>query len=168
MPSCITSQPFLRSREFAIDVRGFTEGIPLERFRSKRRGFAPYVKGQLTQVAKDFYDLNLEIEVVEVKELKRLNQINTIFALRFDNRGYVQEIRNQLMSQKAVSRLPHVRGGVVLSLFPFSVIFNKDLQIVDVGIKLKEILGSAVMLDAPVSNFFVIRRPRMDWDWDSV
>ncbi|CAG0884510.1 unnamed protein product [Darwinula stevensoni] len=137
-------------------------------YKSKRRGFAPYVMGQLTQVAKDFYEINLEIEVVEVKELKRLNQINTIFALRFDNRGYVQEIRNQLMSQKAVSRLPHVRGSVVLSLFPFSVVFNKDLQIVDVGIKLKEILGSAIMLDAPVSNFFVIRRPRMDWDWDSL
>ena len=54
--------------------------------RSKRKGFVHYVMGQITQVAKIFYDTNLEIELISEEESMDLTHV--VMKLHFQNTAY--------------------------------------------------------------------------------
>ena len=55
-------------------------------YRSKRVGFTYYVIGQLRQCGRKFYDVNVEIEVLEVNRLAK--GIHIVYSLKFDNSVY--------------------------------------------------------------------------------
>lgn len=60
-------------------------------YRSGRQGFTQYVMGQLQQIAKDFYNLKLNVKVVE-KASSASGSRNTVivtYRLDFDNTEYV-------------------------------------------------------------------------------
>ncbi len=51
--------------------------------RSKRKGFVYYVMGQITQVAKQFYNTSMEIELVSEEE--SMDSTHIVMKLYFDN-----------------------------------------------------------------------------------
>ena len=54
--------------------------------RSKRKGFLYYVMGQITQVAKLFYETHLEIEIISEEESMDLTHV--VMKLHFPNIAY--------------------------------------------------------------------------------
>lgn len=71
-------------------------------YRSSRSGFSKYLMGQLYEIAKTIYDLNLKIKVLESEndvpgsgssssENSDLKQVLVKYRLDFDNKEYVSE-----------------------------------------------------------------------------
>lgn len=70
-------------------------------YRSGRTGFRPYLTGQLIEIAKEFYNLPLDVKVIDsqndvaggivgpVNLHGGLNEVIVKYRLSFDNREYV-------------------------------------------------------------------------------
>lgn len=78
------SYPKLRSPSFLV-LHEDCDGCTLL-YQSKRQGFKHYVIGQLQQIAKRFYSVNVNISVIEEDFVDR--QCNVKFRLDFDNSAY--------------------------------------------------------------------------------
>ena len=66
--------------------------------------------------------------------------------------------------------LPPVSFSVLLRLFPFGVVMNKDMRILGVGGKLLQAWGnSSSLLDKHVMEVFRLRRPKgISFNWGNV
>ncbi|KAL3278569.1 hypothetical protein HHI36_016115 [Cryptolaemus montrouzieri] len=68
-------------------------------YRSGRHGFTQYVMGQLQQISRDFYNLDLKVKVLEKASSASGSKKNLIvtYRLDFDNKSYVGEYINSLI-----------------------------------------------------------------------
>lgn len=59
---------------------------------------------------------------------------------------------------------------LLLELFPFCIVLNKDMNIIDVGLKFRETwCGKESIYDKPISNYFRLRRPKgISFTWKNV
>jgi len=78
------SYPRLRSPAFLVLKEDINGCVLL--YQSKRLGFKHYVIGQLQQIAKRFYSVNIDITVMDETIVE--SQCNVRFRLDFDNRAY--------------------------------------------------------------------------------
>ncbi|CAG0923220.1 unnamed protein product [Notodromas monacha] len=140
--------------------------LGIKKRRSKRPGFSTYVMGQLSQVGSDFYDMDLDIEIKEMSSSSDQTLTSathtTVFSLRFENTAFVENLQQQLMREKAVGKMPAVKSGLFLNLFPFCVIFDRDMIIIDAGIKLVELIGTDDFVGNKFGRYLTIRRPKME------
>jgi hypothetical protein len=112
-------------------------------------------------VASDFYDLNLDIEMVETTSDPKLGTHTIIFALRFENTAFVTNLQDQLMREKAVAKMPAVTSALFFSLFPFCVVFNQDMVVVNAGVKLKALVDADDFVGQNFERYLTIRRPKI-------
>ena len=91
-------------------------------YRSKRRGFQHYVRGQIRAIAKQLYGtaINIKLDKSEVV----FDTIITSYILEFDNRPY-QEYMEKITLRNDTS-LP-IRAAAIFDMFPFSILFNVRL-----------------------------------------
>lgn len=156
-------------------------------YRSGRQGFTQYVMGQLQQIAKDFYNLKLNVKVVE-KASSASGSRNTVivtYRLDFDNSEYVsgQPLNSQAASVALQMRdrqrkeshllsrqLSPFPCSLLLELFPFGIIINHKMQIMGGGEKLCEVWkGQGSFLGDPVTRYFQLRRPKgITFNWKNV
>ncbi|XP_044761519.1 soluble guanylate cyclase 89Da-like [Coccinella septempunctata] len=131
-------------------------------YRSGRHGFTQYVMGQLQQISKDFYDLHLDVKVLEKASSASGSKKNLIvtYRLDFDNRNYMLH-KTQRQSRRGDGLLSPVPCSLLLDLFPFGIIFDTEMKIIGGGKKLVEVWRSASsFLNQPVTKFFKLRRPK--------
>ena len=128
-----------------------------------------YIIGILHQVASSFYQIDLKVE-----ELSTPNQLpdddgfyEFNYHLRFDNRRY--------MMTKAVSAngnidpdLNHLSSSILTRLFPFSLTFGQDLQIVECGVQLRRMFPTETKTCADLTNFVRLRLPKLRLTWENV
>lgn len=145
------------------------------------------VAGQLDQIANEVYATKLKIRVLQ-EELnstavpaqptasssaaKAAGPQNVLvkYRLDFDNSAFV----DQYAAVQTFDRLqlPSIPVGVLLRLFPFGVIIDRDIRIMDAGEKLLSIWGAATADEVrghAVVEHFVLRRPRdIPFTWTNV
>ncbi|RZC39378.1 soluble guanylate cyclase 89Db-like [Asbolus verrucosus] len=137
-------------------------------YRSNRQGFTQYVMGQLLQIAKDFYNLKLQVRVLD-KACSAAGAKSTVivtYRLDFDNKPYMQ-YKAKKSSYNEFIRLSPFPCSLLLELFPFGIILNPNMNIMGVGEKLAEIwCGKDSFLNKPISSFFKLRRPKgISFSW---
>jgi guanylate cyclase len=163
------SYPKLKPPSFFVEKES-TEGLTLH-YRSKRKGYMSYVKGQLRQVGKVFY--NLDVEVKLISEAIESDLTHVVFDLKFKNTQYKQlnstlSLGNQAKSTSArpsTFNLP-VRSDVFFELFPFHVVFNRSMNVVSIGTGLAQALKNVE--GENMRDLFNLNRPLIPLLWDNV
>ncbi|KAJ8682238.1 hypothetical protein QAD02_018030 [Eretmocerus hayati] len=138
-------------------------------YRSTRQGFTHYFMGQLFQIAEELYETKLDIRVLESSNsIPGTRSVMVKFRIDFDNREYIA--RNSKMKTPVGQELPPVSCSMLLRLFPFGVVINKDMCILGVGGKLLQAWGdSSSILRKPVMEIFKLRRPKgISFTWGNV
>ncbi|BFZ05038.1 hypothetical protein BsWGS_08077 [Bradybaena similaris] len=131
-------------------------------YRSMRTGFTYYVMGQLMQCAKMFYNVNVEITVLE--EIITDMGCHVTFRLNFDNRGYTPP-GGKGSSSIHLASYPEVKSETFFKLFPFCLVFNSKMKIIGCGGSLANLLQSEELLGSNVTDMLSLRRPLVDFTW---
>ncbi|XP_028046531.1 soluble guanylate cyclase 89Da isoform X3 [Monomorium pharaonis] len=143
------------------------EGVVLV-YRSTRRGFTHYLMGQLFQIAKDLYNTELDIKVLEsLHNIPGSRSVMIKFRINFDNHEYIA--KNNRMTPLDLE-LPPISCTFFLRLFPFGVVMNKDMRILGAGDKLLQAWGGTTsILNRHVIEIFKLRRPKgISFTWGNV
>ncbi|XP_018377678.1 PREDICTED: soluble guanylate cyclase 89Da-like [Trachymyrmex cornetzi] len=138
-------------------------------YRSTRQGFTHYLMGQLFQIAKDLYNTELDIKVLESSNnIPGSRSVMVKFRINFNNQQYIA--KNNRMNTPLGRELPPISCTFFLRLFPFGVIMNKDMRILGVGDKLLQAWGGTTsILNRHVSEIFKLRRPKgIPFTWGNV
>ncbi|XP_074660375.1 soluble guanylate cyclase 88E-like [Tubulanus polymorphus] len=153
------SYPKLKPPSFFC-VNESKTGLTLH-YRSRRRNFIHYVKGQIRQVAKSVYDTEVEIEIVS--EFVQESMINVILRLHFTNHAY--KTAAQLQAERLVDALP-VPSDVFFEVFPFNLVFNRGMTVRYIGDGLKAVMPE--LLGHAINQIFDLTRPLVGFSWESV
>ncbi|XP_032674743.1 soluble guanylate cyclase 89Db-like isoform X4 [Odontomachus brunneus] len=138
-------------------------------YRSTRQGFTHYLMGQLFQIAKDLYDTELNIRVLETSNnIPGSRNVMVKFRIDFDNCQYIA--KNNRMKTPLGRELPPISCTFFLRLFPFGVVMNKEMRILGAGDKLLQAWGGTTsILSKHVTEVFKLRRPKgISFTWGNV
>ncbi|XP_076621621.1 soluble guanylate cyclase 89Db [Colletes latitarsis] len=138
-------------------------------YRSTRQGFTHYLMGQLFHIAKELYETDLNISVLESStNIPGTRSVMVKFRIDFDNREYIA--KNNRMKTPLGRELAPVSCTFLLRLFPFGVVINKDMRLLGVGDKLLQAWGgSSSILNKHVTEVFKLRRPKgISFSWGNV
>ncbi|XP_058062211.1 soluble guanylate cyclase 89Db-like [Anopheles bellator] len=156
-------------------------------YRSTRSGFSKYLRGQLLEIAKQLYGMDVSIKVLEsqndnpggtsgpISIQGGLKTVIVKYRLDFDNRDYMER-RVHIKAHPSQLQLPTVDSMVLLNLFPFALILNEEMKITAVGEKLIEswMLNNAnrspiELIGAKVTEHFKLRRPSgITFTWENI
>ncbi|KAG1663194.1 Soluble guanylate cyclase 88E [Nymphon striatum] len=134
------------------------KGLTLH-YRSKRRGFVWYVVGQIKEVGKHFYDIDIDVDVL-TQEIQN-DTLHVKFQLNFNNTAF--EGRS-LKSKNLV--LKPVTASVLIKMFPFCIVFGNDLVINSLGSSLNRLVPSAI--GKRINNAFDLKRPLILLTWTNI
>ncbi|XP_059085303.1 soluble guanylate cyclase 88E-like [Tigriopus californicus] len=147
----------MRAPSFFVD-REHEKGLTLY-YRSKRRGFSYYVLGQMKQLAKVYFNIDLKIKIQRQEVI--FDTISVSYLLEFDNSAFVVNQQNMTLRQEA--SLP-IRAHVIFEIFPFSILLSESLVITLVGTSLRQIIPDCIGM--PLSNCFTLVRPLVEFNAD--
>ncbi|KAJ9590995.1 hypothetical protein L9F63_027796, partial [Diploptera punctata] len=117
---------------------------------------------QLYQIAEELYNTKLAIKVLEeANTIPGAKKVLVKFRLDFDNRDFVFSRSEKRTSLERLS-LPAVPCSVLMTLFPFGIVFGEDMRILAAGEKLLQICGTCpeALLGQIITDYFKLRRPR--------
>ncbi|XP_035673582.1 soluble guanylate cyclase 88E-like isoform X3 [Branchiostoma floridae] len=155
------SYPKLQPPSFFCEEES-SMGLTLH-YRSRRRGFVHYVKGQLRQVGFLFYQTEINVEVLkETDHAEGLTHV--VFRLHFNNRAY--KINRHHLGNTCTDSLLPVRSDVFFEVFPFNVVFGEDMLIRRVGIGLQNIFEK--LEGRQIEESFTLNRPLVKFTWENV
>ncbi|EDS41407.1 guanylyl cyclase receptor [Culex quinquefasciatus] len=156
-------------------------------YRSTRSGFSKYLRGQLMEIAKQLYNMDITIKVLEsqndipggttgpISIQGGLKTVIVKYRLDFDNREYMEK-RVHIKAHPSQLTLPSVSSSLLLELFPFALILNEKMCITAAGEKLIEswMLNNVTkspneLMGAKVTDHFKLRRPTgITFTWDNM
>ncbi|XP_057656009.1 soluble guanylate cyclase 89Da-like [Diorhabda carinulata] len=131
-------------------------------YRSCRDGFTQYLMGQLIQIAKDFYNLSLKVKVLDKVSSSSGSRSHVIvtFRLNFDNREYML-YKSRKDSFHRIGIPEKFPIDIILDLFPFCLIIDKNMTIISSGKKFFEVWkGKGNFYNKPITDYFKLRRPK--------
>ncbi|KAI4457344.1 guanylate cyclase soluble subunit beta-2 [Holotrichia oblita] len=134
-------------------------------YKSTRQGYVQYFMGLLNQIAKDFFNLELKLKILDTQTSVTGRTSTTVrFRLDFDNTLYMEAKKIKIAHSEKCDLAP-VSCQLFLELFPFGVLIDPNLNIAGVGLKFVEICKTS-MLRNPLTKHFRIRRPKgINFTW---
>ncbi|XP_078670753.1 soluble guanylate cyclase 88E-like isoform X6 [Branchiostoma floridae x Branchiostoma belcheri] len=157
------SYPKLQPPSFFCEEES-SMGLTLH-YRSRRRGFVHYVKGQLRQVGFLFYQTEINVEVIrETDHVHAEGLTHVIFRLHFNNKAF--RINRHHLGNACTDNLLPVRSDVFFEVFPFNVVFGEDMLIKRVGIGLQNIFEK--LEGRRIDESFTLNRPLVKFTWSNV
>ncbi|KAM9806854.1 soluble guanylate cyclase 88E-like isoform X2 [Syngnathus typhle] len=131
-------------------------------YRSTRKGFTQFVKGQLSQVGRQFYNTDIEVEILSKEETEKMTYV--VYKMNFDNAAFKHRMPQQ-KTAPSYEKLP-MKRGIFFDMFPFSVIFRRDMTMYRVGDGLKEVFSD--LQGKKVNEEFTLVRPMLEFSWDNI
>ncbi|KAK6189728.1 hypothetical protein SNE40_001727 [Patella caerulea] len=153
------SYPRLKSPSFIVETED-AYGCVLV-YRSIRHGFSSYVIGQLRQCAKQFYNVDVEVRILE--QLEQSGRYHTTFRLNFHNKGFKPENEKKAAISEEFRT---ISGTTFFKLFPFCIVFDNTMTIRHVGESLATMMGE--VKDTKITDKFSLRRPLVEFTWDNI
>ncbi|XP_070565560.1 soluble guanylate cyclase 88E-like [Ptychodera flava] len=130
-------------------------------YRSRRTGFVRYIVGQLKEVGRRFYNLDIKAEVIS-EVTKDDKTFHAVFRLHFDNRAYKYEFGSTLTTRENWN----LRSDDFFEIFPFSLVFDGEMTIRYQGPKIAVILPS--IIGKKLTKVFTLTRPIISFTWDNI
>ncbi|XP_019626495.1 PREDICTED: soluble guanylate cyclase gcy-31-like [Branchiostoma belcheri] len=156
--------PKIKPPSFSCQEESST-GITV-RYRSKRPGFLHMVRGLLKQLSKQFFEKDVKVEVLseEVKLEENAGVTLVHFRVHYDN---TSTMLPAFKPPKNLNEVYPVKSKTFFKLFPFHIVFGRDMVIFKVGLALQEVLPE--LLGERVNDvFFVVRPQHIEFTWDNI
>ncbi|KAM8870309.1 soluble guanylate cyclase 88E-like [Spinachia spinachia] len=131
-------------------------------YRSTRKGFTQFVKGQLSQVGRQFYNTDIEVEILSKEETEKMTYV--VYKMNFDNAAFKHRMPQQ-RTAPGYEKLP-MKRGIFFVMFPFSVIFRRDMTMYRIGDGLKEVFSD--LQGKKVDEEFTLIRPMLEFSWENI
>lgn len=114
-----------------------------------------------------FYNTDIKCEIVSDK--LEADQTHVVYKLTFKNEAF-----DQNNSQASISSGVHtaamndlqISSDVFFELFPFHIVFKRNLEIISIGEGLKTAMKN--VLGETVKDLFNLNRPMMAFTWENV
>ncbi len=145
----------MRAPSFFVDQE-HEHGLTLH-YRSKRRGFAYYVIGQMKEIAKVIFGLKIDVKIKRQEVV--FDTVVVTYVMEFDNSPYVKV--QETLGLQNESSLP-IRAHVIFEIFPFSILFTENLNITLIGASLRVIMPS--IIGQPLNECFDLVRPLVEFN----
>lgn len=159
------SYPKMKAPSFYVEKENAT-GLVLH-YRTKRKGYVPYVKGLIKSVGQTFYNKEIEIEILSEK--MEIDKVHVIFELKFDNRQFDESISSVSLNSQlkpAHHTFKEIKGETLFNIFPFHIIFKNNMIIASVGESIKKVLKN--IENESISDIFNLVKPPVTFTWDNV
>ncbi|XP_071545685.1 soluble guanylate cyclase 88E [Panulirus ornatus] len=153
------SYPRMRPPSFFCESESST-GMLLH-YRSKRRGYAHYTMGQIKQVARHFYNTDMEIELLREEFI--LDTTHVTFQLTFDNQAFSNQINLTLIREEQT--LP-LKGNMLFEIFPFCILLGNKMMVRYIGNSMMQIMPDLV--GKKITDWFDLTRPHVDFTFESI
>jgi len=157
--------PKMKAPSFFIETEDATS--LMMQYRTRRRGFHYYVQGQVKEIAKCLFINTGQLDnKLDAKLKKQEIVFDTAvfhFELTYDNKGFV-EYQKALESRKE-SSMP-VRAGVFFEMFPFCLLFEKEMIIKNMGAALRFCIPQ--MIGKKVGEFWELIKPLVDFKYEVI
>ncbi|XP_033116441.1 soluble guanylate cyclase 88E-like [Anneissia japonica] len=136
------------------------KGLTLH-YRSKRRGFIHYVIGQIVQIGQNFYDVEIDVQVVSSEYKSGMQSV--VYRLNFENNNYS---KNLGIVSRFMEKASSLQPSHIFKIFPFHIVFDDSMTIQNVG----NVLETAMpyLVGKPIDQEFELVRPLVDFCWESV
>ncbi len=152
------SYPKMRAPSFSCDNE--TRHGLLLHYRTKRHGFIHYVMGQIRQVGLLFYDTQVEIELLK-REINNSME-HVVMKLHFDNKGF--ELQKKKPKNEITSL--QMKPEFLFRMFPFHIVFGRDMVIRSIGNSLKAVLPQ--VMKKRVDHVFQLAKPPLEFAFSNV
>jgi guanylate cyclase len=142
------------------------------------------MSGQLHQIAHDFYGIQLTVEELTKTPFNKEEGYQFRFRLNFDNRDYMTgrsacngslelgriniSSRGSASTMASEKALASLSSSILMQLFPFTLVFRPDLQIIAVGRQLKQMFPDNALVGQALPDVARVRRPKLLFTWDNV
>merc|ERR550532_2410263 len=156
--------PRMKAPSFFIAEESET-GMLME-YRSKRRGFQFYVQGQIKELSKNFA---VEIKKLEIEIKKQevvFDTVVTYYELTFENQGYIKKMAAQAKRQAQADKDQPIKASVIFEMFPFCILYNKNMEVTILGSALRQILSQTV--GQGLSSYWELVKPLVEFRWDVI
>jgi len=137
-------------------------GMTLE-YRSKRRGFHFYVQGQVKEISKNFAAEIKSLDIALKKQEVIFDTVVSTFDMKFENSGY-QEALSAAEARKTTS-MP-VRAGVIFEMFPFCILYNREMKVTVLGVALRQIIPK--IIGQNLTSWFELVKPLVEFKWEVI
>ena len=131
-------------------------------YTTQRRGYLNYVIGQLETIGV-IYGKHVKVSILSEEVTDAGTHI--VLNLNFDNKEVLQQRHSSIQTVDFT-----IGGTLFLSIFPFCLIFDRQLTVAQVGNRLDEVLPGIV--GRSFCELFTLRRPqfggRANITWDAV
>ena len=87
-----------------------------------------------------------------------------VYKMNFDNAAFKHRMPQQ-KTAPGYEKLP-MKRGIFFDMFPFSVIFRRDMTMYRIGDGLKEVFSD--LQGKKVNEEFTLVRPMLEFSWDNV
>merc|ERR1719244_175464 len=157
--------PKMKAPSFFIETEDASS--LMMQYRTRRRGFHYYVQGQAKEIAKLLFVNTGQLDnKLDAKLKKQEIVFDTAvfhFELTYDNKGFV-EYQKALESRKEAS-MP-IRAGVFFEMFPFCLLFEKDMILKNMGMALRFCIPQ--MIGRKVGEFWELIKPLVDFKYEVI
>merc|ERR1719357_475620 len=157
--------PKMKAPSFFIETEDASS--LMMQYRTRRRGFHFYVQGQVKEIAKMLFVNTGQLDnKLDAKLKKQEIVFDTAvfhFELTYDNKGFV-EYQKALESRKEAS-MP-IRAGVFFEMFPFCLLFEKDMILKNMGMALRFCIPQ--MIGREEGEFWELIKPLVDFKYEVI
>ena len=131
-------------------------------YRTKRKGYVHYVRGQIEQVGKLFFQADIEIQLLNTEEHGDTGHF--VMRLFFDNRHFNRSLEG--VQTKDSSKSFPMSSKFFFEAFPFHVVFDENITIKHIGHSLKSILPG--IEGESIDGVFHLVRPNVSFSFENV
>lgn len=137
-------------------------------YYSDRPSLEHIVMGIVKSVAREYYHVELEMKVAVKKGGKN---DHTIFSIR-EVAYHRASVINQEDPDKAIksfySDKQLISSDTFCKAFPFHIVFNSDMTIVQVGSSLSWVMPNLQLKRDSLTQYFLLERPRMKLNFENI
>ncbi|XP_022801702.1 soluble guanylate cyclase 88E-like isoform X2 [Stylophora pistillata] len=130
-------------------------------YKSKRTGFQRYVMGQIMEVASMFYDIAVEMQVLNSTSSEA--GCHVVYKLNFDNLAFKPPTPDAL----SIQQNRDLSCEAFFHIMPFSFLVTSDMNIQMAGKALSSMLGT-ILVGSRVDAVFTLRRPQREFSWENI
>merc|ERR1719308_374887 len=157
--------PKMKAPSFFVDSE--TDTQLMLQYRTRRRGFHYYVQGQVKEIGKLLFlnagDVSNKLEAKLKKQEIVFDTAVFHFELTFNNKAYTDYLAAR-ESRKEAS-MP-VRAGVFFEMFPFCILYEKDMIVKNMGSALRFCIPQ--MIGQKLGNFWELMKPLVDFKYEVI
>merc|ERR1719219_2667068 len=157
--------PKMKAPSFFIEAED--EGHLHMQYRTRRRGFHFYVQGQVKEMAKMLFHHTKQFEnKLDCKLKKQEIVFDTAvfhYELTFQNHGYVEYIK--ALEERKDTSMP-IRAGVFFDMFPFCILYEKDMIIKNMGTALRYCIPMSV--GKKLGEYWELMKPLIDFKYEVI